>query len=86
MINENDRTFVITKENGEKVTCDILFTYHSEQFHSDYVVFVQKGSTEAQASKYKESGDGKQGQLEAITSDAEWDMLEKLLKQYNEEQ
>ena len=42
----DDKTLVLTMEDGKEVTCDILFTYHSDQFEKDYVIFslVEKSS------------------------------------------
>ncbi len=80
-----DRTITLTTETGEEIICDILFTYHSDEYNKDYVVFVPKGSNEASAASYIETGDGA-GTLEKIEAEEEWDMLEDLLDDYFNQQ
>ena len=76
-----DKTLVITTEDGKEIKCTILFTNHSDEFNKDYVVFVDEKNV-ASAASYKDNGDGK-GELEEIKTEAEWNYLEKLLNQYN---
>lgn len=76
-----DRTLVLTMEDGKKVTCDILFTYHSEQFNKDYVVFQPRGEEQLSAASYEEQGNGN-GALHGIETDEEWEMLEELVNDY----
>ncbi len=84
-MNNQDRIFTITTEDGREVKCEILFTHHSDDFNKDYVVFVEEGTNEAHASVFVEEGDG-QGHLEQVQTDEEWEMLEDLLQQFSEEQ
>ncbi len=79
-----DRTITITTEDGKEVVCDILFTYHSDQFAKDYVVFVPRGTNEASAACYIEKGDGT-GELQKVETEEEWQMLEGLLEDYSNE-
>ena len=76
-----DNTLVITTEDGKEIRCQILFTTHSDEFNKDYVVFVDDKNV-ASAASYKDNGDGK-GELEEIKTEEEWNYLEKLLNQYN---
>ncbi|MDE7161782.1 MAG: DUF1292 domain-containing protein [Anaeroplasmataceae bacterium] len=76
-----DRTLVLTMGDGKEVTCDILFTYHSDQFNKDYVIFQPRGEEQLSAASYVEDGDGK-GSLQAVESEEEWDMLEELVNDY----
>lgn len=69
-----------TKENGEEVKAEILFTYHSEEFKKDYVVFLPGDTNEVAAASYTEDGNG--GSLDAIETDEEWDLIEDLLEDY----
>ncbi|HRF70924.1 MAG: DUF1292 domain-containing protein [Anaeroplasmataceae bacterium] len=80
-----DRTITLTTSEGKDIVCDILFTYHSDQFNKDYVVFVPRGTNEASAASYIESGDGN-GELQKIETEEEWKMLEELLDDYSNEQ
>ena len=78
---EQDRLLKLTTEDGKEVNAEILFTYHSNEFNKDYVVFVVEGSEEAGAARYiadSETG----GHLEAIETDSEWQLLEELLEEY----
>ena len=83
--NMEDSTLILTMKDGKKVTCEILFTYHSEEFGNDYVVFRPEGDSRPSAAKYIEEGDGN-GTLSEITTDAEWDMLDEILNDYYQEQ
>lgn len=79
----DDKTLIITTEDGKEIKCTILFTYHSDEFNKDYVVFVDDKNV-ASAAIYNAKGDGK-GELLEIKTDAEWNMLEKLLNEYNDD-
>lgn len=81
----DDHTLVLTKDNGEEIVCDILFTYHSEQFNKDYVIFQPRGEEQLSAASYVEEGEGK-GSLQGIETDEEWSMLEELVNDYYSEQ
>lgn len=76
-----DRTIVITTEDGKELTCDILFTYHSEEFNKDYVLFVPRGENQVSAAVYVEKTTT-QGEFLPVETDEEWDMLEALLDDY----
>lgn len=76
-----DRTLVLTMEGGKEVTCDILFTYHSEQFNKDYVIFQPRGEEQLSAASYVEEKDGT-GSLHGVETEEEWNMLEELVNDY----
>lgn len=76
-----DRTLVLTMDDGKEITCDILFTYHSDQFNKDYVIFQPRGEEQLNAASYVEDSAGK-GSLHAIETDEEWAMLEALVDDY----
>lgn len=77
----DDRSIVITTDDGKEHICDILFTYHSEQFNKDYVLFVPRGQNQVSAAIYKEDSETS-GQFIAIETEEEWTMLEQLLDDY----
>lgn len=77
----DDRTLVLTTNDGKEITCDILFTYHSDEFNKDYVIFQPRGEEQLSAASYTEEGAGK-GSLQGIETDEEWEMLEELVKDY----
>lgn len=77
-------TFTIIDEEGNEITYDILFTFDSEETKKSYVVFTdntvdESGSIATYASIYDPTGESKE--LEPITTDAEWDLIENLLSQ-----
>ena len=76
-----DRTITLYTDDGRELIADILFTYHSDEFLHDYVVFQIRESGEASAAIYIPSEDG-QGSLEKIESEEEWQLLEELLNDY----
>ena len=77
MNKENQLTFI--DEQGNEVLCEVLFTFSSEEFNKNYVLFYpvgsedEDGSINVMAASYKETEDGA-GDLEEITSDEEWDL------------
>ncbi|HIT50259.1 MAG TPA: DUF1292 domain-containing protein [Candidatus Pelethenecus faecipullorum] len=77
-----ERTITLTTDDGKEVVCDILFTYHSDEFNKDYVVFQPRGTEEASAACYIEHENG-EGELVQIQTDEEWEMLEDLLEDYS---
>lgn len=76
-----DNTLTITTQDGKEIVCDILFTYHSDEYNKDYVLFLPRGEEEVSAASYVETADG-QGRLDAVETDEEWTMLENLLEDY----
>ena len=79
-----DRTITLIRDDGKEIIADILFTYHSDDFSKDYVVFQVRGTGEISAASYV-AEDGKNGVLDKIESEEEWAMLEEMLNDYAEE-
>ena len=85
-----DDQLVFTDEQGNEVLCDIIFTFHSDEFNKDYVFFSQVGSededgkVEVGVASYIPT-DGAIGELNAVESDEEWDMLEEVFNDYASE-
>lgn len=85
---DNKLTFV--DENGNEVLCEILFTFHSDEFNKDYVLFYPEGEVDEEgrinvmAASYKENEDG-EGELFEITEDAEWKLIEEVLADFENE-
>lgn len=78
-----DRMIEITTNDGKKHICDILFTYHSEQFNKDYVLFVPRGEDQVSAAVYVPKTETEtDGELMAVETEEEWTMLEELLDDY----
>lgn len=85
----SDNTIIITREDGTEMTCDILFTFFSEETDKNYVLYVDQNDEEGNvfASSYIEEEDGLIGELTAIPEDAtdEWDMIEEVLNAFQSE-
>lgn len=79
----NEEVVTLIGDNNEKIICDILFTYYSEVFDKNYVVFNPRGTDECSAASYVTKEDGT-SDLSEITSDDEWAELEELLDEYYE--
>jgi uncharacterized protein YrzB (UPF0473 family) len=88
-MNENKLTFI--DENGNEVLCEILFTFHSDEFGKDYVLFYPEGEEDEQgrinvmAACYTENENG-EGELFEITDDKEWELIEEMLEAFENEE
>ena len=73
-------------ETKAEVLCEILFTFNSEEFNKNYVLFYpvgsedEDGSIEVMAASYTESEDGTCGELQDVTTDEEWELIEEMLE------
>ena len=82
---DNKLTFIDLK--GNEVLCEILFTFHSDEFGKDYVLFYpvgeedEEGNINIMAASYVE-GDGGEGELSEITTEEEWKLIEETLEAY----
>ena len=75
----------IFDEDGKEVECEILFTYHSDEFNKDYVLFYKKGDYENEeieinAAIYTEN------ELFEIETDEEGAMIEEVLADFQEDE
>ena len=83
---ENQLTFI--DEQGNEVLCEILFTFNSEEFNKNYVLFYpvgsedEDGNIEVMAASYIESEDGTCGELQDVTTDEEWELIEEMLESF----
>lgn len=87
MDNLKDNQLIFVNENNEEVVCDILFTYHSENFNKDYVFFIplenvnDDGTNDVACASYIEK-DNAIGELNAIESDEEWEELSEVFDSF----
>jgi uncharacterized protein YrzB (UPF0473 family) len=85
----SDNTIVITKADGTEITCEILFTFHSDETEKDYVLYVEVDDEEGNvfASSYTEEADGMIGELFDIPeeNEEEWQMIEEVLNAFQSE-
>ena len=70
-------------EDGNEVKLNILFTFASDEFEKSYVIVYEEQDEsdeeiELQAFSYEEISD-QDGQLHAIETEEEWDMVEEVL-------
>lgn len=89
MENENKLTYI--DENGNEVLCEVLFTFNSEEFGKNYVLFYPVGSEDedgninVMAAAYVEGPDGNVGELSNVETDEEWDLIEEMLESFAED-
>lgn len=76
----NDNQMIIENENGKEEIATILFTFHSEEFNKDYVIFELSG--EVTAAIYYPDNTGENGTLDDIETDEEWDLIDALVEDY----
>ncbi len=85
---EEKMTFKVFDENGKEIECEVLFTFESDETHKNYIVYTdnttdEDGNTKVYASIY--TPDVEETKLEAITTDHEWAIIEKILGELQEE-
>lgn len=70
----------LINEDGSETLAEVLFTYYSEEFKKNYVVFLPEDNDGVAAASYVENGS--EGSLEQITTEEEWELIERLLDEY----
>ena len=87
MDNLKENQLIFTDDKGDEVLCDIIFTYHSEEYNKDYVFFTPVGASDdddniqVSCASYIPQEDGI-GELNEVTSDEEWEMLSEVFNAY----
>lgn len=86
--NQNINTFKLVNENGEEVTCNVLFTFDSEETKKSYIAYTDNttdidGSMKAYAAVYHPE-DMSKG-FEPIETEKEWKVVETILSTIQEE-
>lgn len=76
----------IELEDGTELLCEIIFTFHSDEYNKSYVLYTPVNDEEGNvyASSFEETEDG-MGELEDVTEDAEWEMIEEVLNTFQAE-
>ncbi|XMB66144.1 DUF1292 domain-containing protein [Mycoplasmatota bacterium zrk1] len=84
---QNDHILSIELEDGTEMLCEILFTFESDQYKKHYVLYTPIDNEEGDvfASSYVETEDGL-GELEDITDELEWEMIEEVLNTFQSEE
>jgi uncharacterized protein YrzB (UPF0473 family) len=81
MLKENQ--MIVTSPDGTESVCEILFTH--EHQGKNYVVFEFVDSHEISAAVFQPGETEDEGTFSDIETDAEWDMLDKVLQGYYDE-
>lgn len=82
-------TFTVVNDQGQEITCYVLFTFESDETHKNYVVYTDnsvdaKGKIQVFASIYDPNEkDGTT--LLPIETDKEWKIIETILSSLQEE-
>ena len=81
-------TFKVINNEGKEVTCDILFTFDSEETKKSYIVYTDntkddEGNVQVYASIYDPKDETKK--LEEIKTEKEWKVIDTILETLQEE-
>ncbi len=84
----NDNIFKVVDNEGKEITCEVLFTFESEETNKNYIVYTdnsidEEGNTRVYASVYNPDSDTKE--LLPIETDREWKVVETVLNSIQEE-
>ncbi|HWL23031.1 MAG TPA: DUF1292 domain-containing protein [Ureibacillus sp.] len=97
MVHEHDhdhehRHITIVDEEGNEQLCEVIYTFDSEEFGKSYVLYSiigaeedEDGQIEIFASAFKPSENGEDGELEPIETEEEWDLIEEVLNNLEDE-
>ena len=86
-----DQQLTIIDEEGNEVLCQILFTFESEEFKKNYVLFYPLDDSDDEenvtvmAASYVEGENGI-GELQEIETDEEWEMVNEVLAAFQEDE
>ena len=84
----NENTFKMVTEDGKEITCNVLFTFDSEETGKSYIAYTdntyeEDGSIKAYAAVYHPN-DLNSG-FEPIETEKEWKVVEAILDSIQEE-
>lgn len=82
-------TFTVVNDQGQEITCYVLFTFESDETHKNYVVYTDNsvdsnGKIQVFASIYDPNETGGTTLL-PIETDKEWKIIETILSSLQEE-
>lgn len=85
---EERNTFTVIDNDGKEVTCEVLFTFESEETKKNYIVYTdnttdEEGNIRVYASIYNPEGESTD--LTPIETDREWKIIETILETIQEE-
>ncbi len=81
-------TFTVVNDEGKEITCNVLFTFDSEETGKSYIVYTdnsvdKEGNTQVFASIFDPTT--KSTKLEPIETEKEWKVIETILETLQEE-
>lgn len=81
-------SFKLMTADGQEVTCNVLFTFDSDETKKSYIVYTdntrdEAGNVQVFASIFNPNDENTK--LEPITSDKEWKVIETILETLQEE-
>ena len=85
---EEKNTFKVMDDNGKEVTCEVLFTFDSEETKKNYIVYTDnttddEGNVRVYASVFDPASE--KTELKPIETDREWKIIETILESIQEE-
>ena len=85
---EEKTKFTVLDEEGKEVTCEVLFTFDSEETNKSYIVYTdnttdEEGNTKVYASIFDPKDE--KTELIPIETDREWKIIETILETIQEE-
>lgn len=85
---EEKNTFTVMNDKGEEVTCEVLFTFESEETKKNYIVYTDnttddEGNVKVYASVFDPEAENTE--LMPIETDREWKIIETILDSIQEE-
>ena len=92
IMSEQQHHITVVDDNGNEQLCEILHTFESQEFGKSYVLYSlvgaeedEDGAVEIFASAFVPAENGEDGELIPIETDAEWDLIEEVLNQIEDE-
>lgn len=85
---EEKNIFKVLDENGKEVTCEVLFTFDSEETKKSYMVYTDNttdddGNVRVYASTFDPNSENTE--LKPIETEREWKIVETILESIQEE-
>lgn len=86
--NEKRAFFTVIDEKGQKIMCEVLFTFESDETKKNYIVYTdnsldENGNVKVYASIYTQ--DQEPADLIPIETEREWKIIETILESVQEE-
>lgn len=86
--NEKRAFFTVIDEKGQKIMCEVLFTFESDETKKNYIVYTdnsldENGNVKVYASIYTQ--DQEPADLIPIETEREWKIIETILESIQEQ-